>query len=281
MKILIPIFSLLASINCLVASGITLQTLNEAQKMIDNGRTNSKGKINIISESMSTVPLLQRLIINTSPEDRECCIITYVSYNKSYTTLLEQQIARLKQTFRGHVLYRIGGWPNMESGCLSHCDVPYGFKACAFKEALELGYKKILWLDSLVEPLKDLTPIFDHIEKQTCVYRYSFFPFNDHVNQEILNDFQLSFEETKNYSHIAAGILGFNFKSKIAVAVINEWHDSVERKRSFYGNFHDQIPLSIILHKYHLENCAFGPNLVTFSENIDQPFFLRINYGRK
>ena len=281
MNILKAIFLILVSLDCLLASEVSLQKLEEAQRMINNNRPGFRGRINIIDGLSNEVPSLQKLIINTSQEDRECCIITYASYNKKYHFLLEQLIARLKQTFRGHLLYRIGGWPNMEAGCLGHCDVPYAFKVCAFKEALELGYKKVLWLDALVEPLQDLTPVFDRIEKQTCTYRYSFYPFKDYVTQEILDDFQLTFEEVKNYSHIAGGILGFNFKSKIAVTFLNEWHDSVERKKSFYTNFAEMLPLSILLHKYHLDDCAFGPNLATFSANGNVPFFFRINYERK
>ena len=255
--------------------------LDDAQEMIDSGRIIPRGKINIINQSINEVPQLQRLVINTSPEDRECCIITYASFNKSYPRLLEQLLKSLKQTFRGHVLYRVGGWPNMEVGCLRHCDVPYGFKACAFKEAFELGYNKVLWLDSLVESLKDLRPIFEHIEKQLCVYRYSFYSFKDNINKEILNDFEVAFKDIKKCSHIAASILGFNFKSRIAVAAMHEWHDSVERKRSFYSNFPEQIPLSIILNKYRLDNRAFGSKLVTFSANTDKTFFFRLNYARK
>lgn len=281
LRLCLLFFLLQAFSGSLLASSISLQTLEEAQKTINEMRGCPRGKAQIVNEHVKEVPTLQRVVINTSPTDKKRCIITYATLNNSYGQRLEQLLNRLKHTYRGHVLYRIGGWPNMEAGCLNHCDVPYAFKACAFQEAYKLGYQKVLWLDALVEPLKDIMPLFKHIRKKTVLYRYSIYNFGSQVTQEILNDFNLSFDEAKNYSHIATGILGFNFESKDAVQVLQEWHAAVLRRKSFYTNFPEQIPLSIILHKYKLDDRAFGPNLVTISSNDDPNCFFRIDYTRK
>lgn len=169
----------------------------------------------------------------------------------------------------------------MEEGCLSHCDVPYAFKVCAFMEAYRLGYRYVLWLDALIEPLRTLEPIFEHIKKKGCLYRYSAFPFKDQVTKEILEDFKLQYKDVENYKHVAAGILGFNLSSPRVVELLKEWHAAVHRDKSFNSNFPEQLPLTILLHKYNMQNCSFGPNLLIFSDTGSSNYFFRCNYKKK
>jgi len=47
----------------------------------------------------------------------------------------------------------------------THDEVNYGFKAGMINKALKLGYESVLWIDSSVYAGKDVSPIFDYIEK--------------------------------------------------------------------------------------------------------------------
>jgi len=49
--------------------------------------------------------------------------------------------------YRGHLLLRIGGFPNVEKGGLKICHVPYAFKVAALLEARNLGFEEIFgWI---------------------------------------------------------------------------------------------------------------------------------------
>ena len=48
----------------------------------------------------------------------------------------------------------------------SHEMVPYGFKVAALVEAVRLGMDTMLWADSSIMPLAELTPLWELIEQQ-------------------------------------------------------------------------------------------------------------------
>jgi len=265
---------------------VTMEDLTMAQKKIYESPSIGRERTRIIKRGKNKkYPHLNVLVLNTTPEDKECCIITYASYNKTYPQLLEFLLGRLKDTFKGHVLYRIGGWPNMENGCLAHSDCPYGFKACAFQEAYNLGYKKILWLDCLLNPVKDLTPLFDAIEQNTALYRYDSYFSEKFINQNVLDAFNLTFEEVKSCQHMAAGIFGLNFHKSIAVEFLKAWHESEITKKKGYFNFlPEQIPLSILLRQFNLDECGFhDPYLLVIGKitSKDQDVFFEWDPIRK
>jgi hypothetical protein len=258
--------------------GVEQSDLIQAQSRIDVSRcARGRSRPHIINGEVSKLCIQA---INTAVEDRDCCIITYASFDPPYPSLLKQLLEKLADVFQGHVLYRIGGWPGMESGCLLHCHIPYAFKACAFEEAYRLGYKKVLWLDVRAEPLRPLGPLFEEIQQEGCLYRYAHGKLlRKLITPEILEDFQLSRNEIQKYRHIASGVLGFDFSKPAMLGLLREWHASAERGRSFYTSFPDEVPLSILLHKYGLH--GLGKNLATFDKReINNAFFL-FDYSKK
>jgi hypothetical protein len=53
-------------------------------------------------------------------------------------------------------------WPDPEGiQSFTHKDMPYQFKTALIQKAIELGYERIIWLDSSMQLKKDLTPLFD------------------------------------------------------------------------------------------------------------------------
>ncbi|HNA61599.1 MAG TPA: hypothetical protein PKW79_00780 [Rhabdochlamydiaceae bacterium] len=86
--------------------------------------------------------------------------------NKSFPKGLRRLVEAIaKSDFKGHILYQVGGWPNVEAGDLSLVDVPYAFKVSFFREAKRLGYQRALWLDTSILPVVSLNQIFAMIEE--------------------------------------------------------------------------------------------------------------------
>lgn len=46
-----------------------------------------------------------------------------------------------------------------------HSEIPYAFKLGCFQHAIDEGADLVLWLDAAVYAIKDITPVFDHIEE--------------------------------------------------------------------------------------------------------------------
>ncbi len=261
---------------------ITNEDLARKQDEINQkGYAYRTGPIRIYDESLTEVPKLHILPINTSAEDKSVCIVTYSSLNPPYNHLPSLLFKTLQTRFKGHLLYQKGGWPNAHAGCLRHALAGYGFKVCAIQEAFDLGYKKVLWLDSIIEVNKDLAPLFRFLDTHPCLYRYSGFPFKNYVNNALTNEFKLSNTQVGRYRHIASGVLGFNFNYPDCHKALKIWHDTTDKKLDWPKNFPEQLLISIIFSKLGLDKCAYGPKLLKIHNHDPKDCILQLRSKRK
>ena len=237
--------------------------------------------LKIVDEENPIIPKLNRIVFNTSEDDLSTCIITYASINSGYNNFIKEQIESLQDVgYKGHYLYRIGGWPNMEQGDLKYLKVPYGFKFCALKEAYDMGYKQVLWVDSICIATGNLSELFDRIKKQGCIYRLSFFKFERQCNKSLIETLNVSDKETKQIKHIASGVIGFDFTSEKIQNLFKKLYESLEYPIAFYSDFPEQLVMSVILYRLGLDN-YHCKNLVSFSSKKKKNYFFNINYNRK
>ncbi len=248
---------------------ITRNMLKTAQKKIikeNFSRNGHRSILQIYQGGSVSRHRLHVVNINTNKTNLDTCIITFSSLNQSYNDdkYFLTQIKELKKhNYVGHYLYRIGGWPNMESGCLSHCEIPYFFKFCALKEALDLGYKTIIWVDLRCHVLHNLDSLIKFTKKNGISYRYSLYPFNNQCPKALIEDFRLSNHELNNFRHIAATILGFNTQNPSIRRLINDLHQTHNKKKSFFSFFPEQLVLSTLLNRANLQNHSY-PNIHTY-----------------
>ena len=207
--------------------------------------------IRIIGESENEIPESGIRCVNCSSDEKENCVILYSTFNRNYPNALR----RLEKTiansdFRGHVLYRIGGWPNEEGGDLVLCHVPYAFKACFFKEAQRLGYKRVLWLDTSIIPIVSLNDIFKKIEEKGYFFvDIGGFKIGPSINEHAAAAFGLSLEQAQQIECIAAFIIGIDFSNPTGKTIIDTWYKAAHDKDAFFSARSDQNALSIILHQ--------------------------------
>ena len=204
--------------------------------------------------------LLHKEYIDSEPEDRARCIICYASYNGNFPKKVKRMIERLKESkFRGHFLYRIGGWPDVEGGSLKLIHVPYAFKVCMFKEAKRLGYKRVLWLDTSFKPLKNFNSIFHLIRRDgyfvTSLDRTS---LRDRGSRKVQSAFELSDDEMLSIKELASGLIGVDFSSKTGVELIDRWYNAALALDPFLSPRPEQSALAAILYKMDLQpTCSF------------------------
>jgi len=222
-------------------------------ELLDKNYLKKAKEFRFVGKKRQMKPIFEKLYFNSSKEDKERCIICYTSYNKNYS----QGIERLKKAlaligYKGHFIYRIGGWPNLEQGSLKYSHVLFAFKPFFFREVKNMGYENVLWLDSAILPLQSLDTIFEKIEKNGYFgYRASFI-LSEYTNEFVLNLFdvtpkQANFIETKE-----AGILGLNLESFIGNTILDRWQRAAENG-GFYSARHDQNALSLIAYKLDLK----------------------------
>jgi len=149
--------------------------------------------------------------------------------------------------------------------------VPYAFKALSIKKAIEEGAEILLWCDSVVYATKNLTPIFNHIEK----YGYIFFDnigfsIGDYTSDACLRKFGMSREEAFNSKMLMACVMGFDIRNPKAKEFLNQYIAAASDGISYLGDWtnencqvsqdmrvkghrHDQSVASILVKQMNLQ----------------------------
>lgn len=266
---------LVRSLECLIAPNLDLE---EAQKKIyalNFIRSNKAEPIKIYDPKMNS-----EIITFSFNKEISCdtCIISYASFNDPYPKLMKMFSENLKKQNHSDFILRIGSWPNIKNGCLEHSHIPYGFKACAFLEAIELGYKKIIWLDSSVEIVQSIQPLLKYLDHAPIFFRESKYPFKPLITDRLKQELGLSEAELEQFNHIASGILGINAENPQVLELIHKWHDLQSKLTFFHDLFPEQLVLSVLINRLGLSEHIF-PNLCSFDDHNDRAIF-RINYEK-
>jgi hypothetical protein len=181
--------------------------------------------------------------------------------NGSYLPKLE----RMKESMKGNTDADIITFTKYEEvGCKPHTEIPYQFKPYAIWKAIGMGYDSILWVDSPIVAVKDITPVFEHIEKN----RYVFFnnighPLGKWTNQKCLDYFGMTREQSMNIKQIMASCMGFSTLDRTyqrwCIPFIDKW--LIEYKDlsdqlypgSWTDHRHDQTVMSFLINRYGLD----------------------------
>lgn len=206
--------------------------------------------IRLIGDTPEEFPKKGMFAVNCSDEERENCIVVYATFNRNYPMGLQRLLNLIKNSdYKGHVLFRIGGWPNVENGSLLLSHVPYAFKVSFFKEAQSMGFKRVLWLDTAVVPLVSMNSIFDMIEDKGHFIMGCDHMVGPYMNPITAAYFGLTLEQTYQIPSCSAGLFGVDFSQEIGNRLIDSWHRAALDPDAFFSRRSDQSALSIILHQ--------------------------------
>jgi hypothetical protein len=138
-----------------------------------------------------------------------------------------------------------------EVGAPLHSENPYAFKVYAMEKAIEAGCQTILWLDASMYVLKDLTPLFEHIEKEGY-----FFQNSGWFNERWTNQKAKEYFGTNGGAMLSSGCIGFNLINAGAHRAFTEWKNSMLSgmfKGSWDDHRQDQTCISLIAYKSGLK----------------------------
>lgn len=230
-----------------------------------------RAQIKMVGKSQGEIPQQGMLAVNCAETEKENCVILYATYNKNYAAGLKRLVDHIaKSDFKGHILYRIGGWPNTEAGDFALAPVPYAFKVCFFREAQRLGYKRVLWLDSSIIPLISLNTIFRQIEGQGYLVMGNSFMVGPLFNEKAADFFKISFDKTFQIPSCSSGIFGLDFSHPIALRALSLWYEAAKDPCAFYSARPDQNSLSLILHALEMKNWLSIDTLAHGKEKIHE-----------
>lgn len=257
----IPVYHQISSL-----TNPTLEDLHKIQEYLTYGKRSIIHYLNdyqpnarnfkIIGTSPEEQPQYGEIAVNCDENDRENCIVVYASFNKNYPRGLKRLVNFVKNSdFRGHILYRIGGWPDIEGGSLDLAHVPYAFKVSFLREAQAKGFKRAFWLDTAILPVVSLNKIFDLIEERGYFAMGNSHNIGPYMSQYSLNAFGITLEEANEIPSCSAGITGLDFTTEIGRTVLERWYAAAKNKVAFFSPRSDQNALSVILYDLNLPLC--------------------------
>jgi hypothetical protein len=201
---------------------------------------------------------LKKEVYKTDEDDKDFCIVTYGSISNDNQR--REQIERLKNKlhkvgFKGHLLYRNGGWPDVEGGSLKLIHVPYAFKVCMIKEASSLGYNKVLWLDTSIVPMNNLENIKKSIDQSGYFFTHlKGLNLHRYTSAKLTDYYDLSEQDNKiNIKPIAGGIVGINFNTEAGRYLFEAWYDSAIALDPWLTSRPDQNVLAVLAFLMDLE----------------------------
>lgn len=159
------------------------------------------------------------------------CVINFAAggwYGNGQKRLVES----LKSTgFDGDVLT----WSDPAVlGCLPHQQVPYGFKPYALKHAADKGYELVLWADASCWAIKNIQPMFDHIEEHGHLFFYNNM-IGVFTSDRCLANFGVSREEADKMEMLMGICMGFNMTNPKCQELLKDWVAAANDGSSFQG----------------------------------------------
>lgn len=143
--------------------------------------------------------------------------------------------------------------------------IPYAFKSYAITKAISKGAEVILWCDSSIYAVKDLSPIFDHIKREGYIFFDNVgFSIGEYTSDACLEQHGMSRDEAYNSKMIMACVMGFDIRNQKAIDFLTRYFEAstdgvsyqgawnndnlcVSKDKKCKGHRHDQSVASIII----------------------------------
>jgi hypothetical protein len=226
------------------------------------------------------MPQYGKIAVNCTDDEKENCLLVYSSFNKAYPLGLKKLVDFVaKSDFKGHILYRIGGWPNVEEGDLKLAHVPYAFKPCFFREAKRLGYKRVLWLDTSILPVASLNDIFETISSRGYFAVPSGGVVGPSMNKYAATALGTTLAECSKIPSCSAGLFGIDFSNEKAAGAFSRWYLAAKDPDAFFSARSDQNALSIILYQLDMLEWAPGEALIEAHKQVTEQTLFTIDRG--
>lgn len=176
-------------------------------------------------------------------------IVNFADQNGWYPRGQLRLIESCKQYFKGEV-FPFTSYEQIKSP--SHKENPYAFKVHAIEYVKNMGYNSILYLDSSLYPVKDITPVFEHIEYNGHLFQSAGALVDRWCNDNCRNYFSLSHEESNGMCMFSAGFTGLFFGNERSVEFFDKWKDAANSgafKGDWSNHRHDMTAAGIIANR--------------------------------
>lgn len=161
--------------------------------------------------------------------------------------------------YRGVTIHK--GWPDpLGIKSYTHTEMPYQFKTALIQKAVELGYERIIWLDSSMQLKKDLRTLLDDSTTGVVTFENLGHPTWKYLssNAELLLKIDGYKHDVHEIPQIWGGAFMLDLTKKNALEIFytlklfsinGSFLDRGNSKNGFIAHRHDQSVMSVIMYK--------------------------------
>lgn len=157
--------------------------------------------------------------------------------------------------YRGVTIHK--GWPDpIGIRSYTHAEMPYQFKTALIQKAVELGYERIIWLDSSMQLKKDLTPLLDNSKTGLITFHNLGHPVKNYISDEALFYLKVNDTYIDRIDQIWGGAFLMDFTKPFVkkffhvlkeFSVNGSFKNSGSQRHGFIAHRHDQAVMSVLL----------------------------------
>lgn len=178
----------------------------------------------------------------------------------------------------------------LPEGSPTHQENPYAFKIYAIEQALKLGYKQILWVDSSLYPVRPLDDIINYINDKGFYMFRTGYNLAHSVSDRTLKYAGIDRDIAERITEYASGCVGLNFNKLDSKAVFDTWeqymldgqfkgsrsHDNQSNDPRFLFHRQDQSCLSLAMSIWGMYMPPDAPNFCHYygTPQTDQTIFM-------
>lgn len=121
-------------------------------------------------------------------------------------------------------------------GAPPHQQCPYGFKPFALLKAFTSGYTQVLWCDASVWAIRNIQPMFDHIDQHSHMFFLNTCS-GEWTSDACLDQFSLTRNEAMNIPMLMGICMGFNMAHPMCQEFFRRWLRAAQDGKSFPGSW--------------------------------------------
>lgn len=164
----------------------------------------------------------------------------------------------------------LGSWPVTQKHGVSwgHDQMAYQFKPFAILEALEAGYRKVLWMDSTCRMIANPEPLWDIVSKRGILAWDNLgHPVLPYTTDTAMRNLGQTPESLQGVRQIMACCMLFDFDAPLAEQIFYRWvessldnsfHPDDTNRPGFIASRHDQVTMSILLNMFGRPLSEYG-----------------------
>lgn len=181
-----------------------------------------------------------------------------------------------RDEFEGMKLTQITELPQPSTWhCNPHNVTPYQFKFGLIDHAREMGYDKIIWLDSSISLAKCPLKLLEQSNKGVMCFHNLGHETKDYISPECRDIMISNIDEIERSLQVWGGCIGFDFTKKEALYVFDDiitWskEGAFDNSNTFKNHRHDQAVMSIVFNRYGILPYNYG-HIVT-NVHAKEPF---------